>query len=54
MPSLALRWHGLVLSDPAVRVTDEYLDFPSAGDQRHVYPCQEWERRKSRGLDMYD
>jgi hypothetical protein len=39
---------------PAVRVTDEYLDFPSAGDQRHVYPWRERERRKSRGLDMYD
>jgi hypothetical protein len=39
---------------PAVRVTDEYLDFPSAGDQRHVYPWREWERRKTRGLDMYD
>ena len=39
---------------PAVRVIDEYLDFPSAGDRRHVYPWQEWERRKSCGLDMYD
>jgi hypothetical protein len=39
---------------PAVRVTDEDLDFLSAGDQRHVYPWQEWERRKRRGLDMYD
>ncbi len=37
-----------------VRVTDTYLDYKTAGDPRHVYSWQEWERRKAKGIDMYD
>lgn len=38
----------------AVRVTDTYVDYRVAGDPRHVYSWQEWERRKAKGIDMYN
>jgi len=33
---------------------DTYTDYRSAGDPRHVYSRDVWERRKNIGIDMYD
>lgn len=52
-PEAAARRSDLTLIN-AVRMTDTYIDYKMAGDPRHVYSWQEWERRKRIGIDMYD
>lgn len=52
-PDAAAQRPNLTLTN-AVRVTDTYIDYRSAGDPRHVYSRDVWERRKSIGIDMYD
>lgn len=52
-PEAAAKRDDLILSN-AVRVTDTYIDYKSAGDPRHLYSWSEWERRKRIGIDMYD